>query len=102
MKFGLADTVIKKMESVFETNPRIEKAVLFGSRAKGNFKEGSDIDLAIKGSDFTFDDLLKLSGKLDDLNLVYKIDLLDYAKISEPDLKDHINRVGMEFYKRKT
>lgn len=100
MKFGLTDDVIGKIQKVFESNARVDKAYVFGSRAKGNYRDGSDIDIAIKGKELTFDDVLSLNVKLDDCNLIYQIDLLDYAAIKEPVLKEHIDRVGIEFYSR--
>jgi type I restriction enzyme, S subunit len=100
MSFGLLDTEIEKIKQVFETNTKVDKAFVFGSRAKGNYKEGSDIDIAIKGNELNFNDVRSLVGKLDELNLIYDIDLLDYAKIKEPALKEHIDRVGIEFYSR--
>src|SRR5450759_1848541 len=100
MKFGLTDKIIADIEQVFETNSKIDKAYIFGSRAKGNFKDGSDIDVAIKGNELTFKDILHCTGKLEELNLPYRIDLLDYDKIKEPALKEHIDRVGIEFYSR--
>ncbi len=100
MKFGLSDIIVASFEQVFENNSKIDKAYIFGSRAKGNYKDGSDIDIAIKGDDLTFKDILHCTGKLEELNIPYKIDLLDYDKIKEPALKDHIDRVGIEFYSR--
>src|SRR5664279_1799403 len=100
MKFGLTDDVIEKIQNVLESNERVDKAYVFGSRAKGNYKDGSDIDLALKGKELTFDDVLNLHIKLDDSNLIYRIDLLDYATNREPALKEHIDRVGIEFYSR--
>ncbi|MBI4946131.1 MAG: restriction endonuclease subunit S [Bacteroidetes bacterium] len=100
MKFGLSDKVITKIQEVFESIAKVDKAFVFGSRAKGNFKEGSDIDIAIKGQEINFKDILFLTGKLDDLNLPYKIDLINYHTIKEPALVEHIDRVGIEFYSR--
>jgi len=100
MSFGLLDTEIEKIQQVFETNTKVDKAFVFGSRAKGNYKEGSDIDIAIKGNELNFSDVRSLLGMLDELNLIYDIDLLDYDKIKEPALKEHIDRVGIEFYSR--
>lgn len=100
MKFGLNDTIIEAIQKVFEINASIDEVIVFGSRAKGNYKEGSDIDLAVKGRNISFDDILKLHGQLDDLNLPYKIDLLDCASNKEPALKEHIDRVGIVFYER--
>ena len=98
MKFGLSDTTIENIQKVFENNAKIDEVIVFGSRVKGNYKEGSDIDLAVKGNNISFDYLLKLHGQLDDLNLSYKIDLLDYGTIKEPALVEHIDRVGIVFY----
>ena len=100
MKFGLPDNVIEKLQMVFETNAKVDKAFVFGSRAKGNYKEGSDIDISIKGKALNFDDILSLLDKLDNLELVYKIDLLNYHTINEPALIEHIDRVGIELYSR--
>jgi predicted nucleotidyltransferase len=93
MKFGLNDTTIEAMQKVFETNSKIDKVIVFGSRAKGNYKEGSDIDLAVKGRNINLDDILSLSRKLDELNLPYKIDLMDYSTINDKDVVEHIDKV---------
>lgn len=100
MNFGLEDKIIKELENVFASNPKVDKAFVFGSRAKGNYRPDSDIDIAIKGIELDFEDVLNLGVKLDELNLTYKIDLLDYHKISEPALTEHIDRIGIEFYSR--
>lgn len=100
MKFGLNDNTIEAIQKIFETNSKIDEAIVFGSRAKGNYKEGSDIDLAVKGRNLDFKDILHLSGQLDDLNLPYKIDLLDYAAINDKDVVEHVDRAGIVFYER--
>ncbi len=98
--FGLTLEIIENINAVFSQNQKVDKVLVFGSRAKGNYRDGSDIDIAIKGQDLDFSDILKITGRLDDLDLPYKIDLLDYDKISEPALTEHIDRVGIEFYSR--
>ena len=100
MKFGLTGEIIAGIQQVFETNSKVDKAFIFGSRAKGNFKDGSDIDIAIKGQELSFKDIISLSGKLQDLEIPYKIDLIDYSTLKEPALLEHIDRVGIEFYSR--
>lgn len=100
MHFGLSDKVVEKLQQVFADYPKVDKAIVFGSRAKGNYKEGSDIDIAIKGRELSYNDLLSLNRKLDELNLPYKIDLINYHTIEEPALTEHIDRVGMELYSR--
>lgn len=100
MKFGLTDTVIESIQKIFEANSRVDAVIIFGSRAKGNFRDGSDIDLAMKGRDLDFDDLLNLNNKIEKLNLPYEIDLVNYSTIKEPALAEHIAHVGIEFYSR--
>lgn len=100
MPYGLKDSVIKKLQNAFEDQWEVETVVLFGSRAKGNYRPGSDIDLAVKGRNYTYHDNLSLSAKLDDLNLPYKIDLINYDTIKDKDVIEHIERVGVVFYRR--
>lgn len=100
MHYGLSESVIEKIVYVFASVNEIEDAILFGSRAKGTFKEGSDIDIALKGSAINFKVLRKIELSLDDLFLPYVIDVVIYHKIKEPLLIDHINRVGISIYKK--
>ena len=100
MKFGLKETTIEKICSVFAGFPQIEKAVLYGSRAKGNYKNGSDIDLTLHGKDLTLNVLYKIDEELDDLLLPYTFDLSIFEQLSDPDFIDHIQRVGVVFYQR--
>ena len=100
MKYGLKDDTINKINQVFATFPNIEAVILYGSRAKGNYKPGSDIDFTLKGQNLNLSALNKISLQLDDLYLPYTFDLSIYAHIENTDLLDHINRVGQLFYKR--
>ncbi|PKL37258.1 MAG: hypothetical protein CVV44_16625 [Spirochaetae bacterium HGW-Spirochaetae-1] len=99
-KYGLKQEHIDAICRCFIPYPAIEQVILYGSRAKGNFKNGSDIDLAIIGADMTFTDLLNLETMLDDLLLPYKIDVSLKKNIDNADLLDHIERVGKLFYQR--
>lgn len=98
IKFGLRWETIEKINFVFQTFDEIDAAVLYGSRAKGNFKPGSDIDLVLKGERIDLHLLNKISLALDDLLLPYTFDISIYDQISNPDLMDHIVRVGKIFY----
>jgi predicted nucleotidyltransferase len=100
MTFGLKQKHIDSINSVFIQYPQIDSVILYGSRAKGNYKTGSDIDLTIIETNLTYTDLLRIMTKLDDLMLPYKIDLSQKKQIGNPDLVDHINRVGQVFYER--
>ncbi|HOJ28370.1 MAG TPA: nucleotidyltransferase domain-containing protein, partial [Spirochaetota bacterium] len=90
MKFGLSEKTIDLICSIFRQYPQIEKVIVYGSRAKGNYKNGSDIDLAlIGGDDLTMDVLYKILHELDDLLLPYSFDISLYKFIHDPDLIDH-------------
>ena len=98
MTYGLTDTQLDQIRRVLAETPRLERAVLFGSRAKGTHKPGSDIDLALMGDAFQFADRLRLDNELDDLDLPVFFDLVVYGHISEPALREHIDRVGVTLY----
>ena len=98
MKFGLSDTVIKELQDVFRHHANIEKVLIFGSRSKGNYRPGSDIDLAVIGKNLDHSQLTDILCEIDDLELLYSIDLLDYQKKIGTSLGDHIDRVGQVFY----
>src|SRR5580693_1134968 len=100
MEFGLSDIVIERINNVFSKEPKIETVIIFGSRAKGNFKPGSDIDFALKGDGITHNDNLNISRMLDELNLPYLIDLINYNSITDKDVVEHIDRVGKVFYRK--
>lgn len=99
-KYGLLLKDIDFIISILSANPKIEKIVLFGSRAKGNFNKGSDIDIAIKGQQLNLDDIVESKIKIDELSLPYKFDIIIYDRINEPDLIGHIDRVGKILFRR--
>ena len=92
--------IVSDIQRIFAKFPAIEKAILYGSRAKGNAKNGSDIDLTIVGNSLLFSDLLKIESELSELNSPYLIDLCIYHQIQNPDLLGHIQRVGKLFYEK--
>lgn len=101
-KFGLSAEVIEKVLDVFAKHPEIYRVVIYGSRAKGNYKTGSDIDLTLKGSKgLNMEVLYQVIGELDELNLPYTFDVSLYNSITNKDLIDHIDRVGVEFEWKK-
>src|SRR5258708_21634628 len=99
--FGLAPATIEALKNCFSQETKIEKVMLYGSRAKGNFNSGSDIDLTIFAATMTLSELLALENKLDNLLLPYKIDLSLFHQIENVALIDHIQRVGQIFYSRE-
>lgn len=103
LRFGLKENTIHKICAVLSHYPQVDKAILYGSRAKGNYKNGSDIDLTLRsGKDLTLNMMLKIMDELDDLLLPYTIDLSIFDHISDPDVIEHIQRVGVTFYERRT
>ena len=99
MRFGLKESTIDQINTVFAQFPQVESAILYGSRAKGNYKPGSDIDLTLTGDKVDLSLIHKMELKLDDLLLPYTIELSAYRHISNLDLVDHIDRVGKLFYR---
>ena len=101
MKFGLPESAVQKICGVLSRHPQVKKAILYGSRAKGNYKNGSDIDLTLRGSaDLTLNVIYKILNDLDELLLPYTIDLSIFDDISDPDVIEHIQRVGVTFYEK--
>jgi len=100
MKYGITEKTISKINTVLAHYPQVEQATLYGSRAAGNYKNGSDIDLTLYGESLTFSTLSLITEELDDLLLPYTIDLSIFADISDLDVVDHIRRIGAVFYAR--
>lgn len=98
---GIEDRKMELIINSLKQFPEIESAIVFGSRATGNFKPGSDIDIALQGNQIKQFTYSKLSGILnDELSLPWHFDIIPFNAIQNDDLKDHINRVGIEFYKK--
>jgi len=100
MRFGLNEDTLNTISEIFEANSKVDKAIVFGSRAKGNYRPDSDIDIAVKGFDLTLDDILKMQVAFEEKRIKYKIDVVDYHTIKEKALTEHIDRVGIEMYSR--
>lgn len=97
---GLSETVLKALRAVFERWPAVEQVVLYGSRAKGNYRSGSDIDLCLQAPALSYAEQLQLENELDDLLLPYTLDLCCAHRLQSPELKAHIERVGWPLYRR--
>lgn len=98
MKHGLSADTVDAMRGVFARFPVIESVTLYGSRAKGNFRHGSDIDLTLHGKNLTPVLLADVADALDDLLLPYTIDLSIFAALDHAELREHIERVGVVFF----
>lgn len=100
MEFGLNQETIDKINSVFEKHPEIDKVIIYGSRAKGNYRMGSDIDLSMFGNDLEYDLIAKVNSEIDELNTPYLFDISIFKLLNSPSLEEHISRVGKIFYKK--
>jgi predicted nucleotidyltransferase len=100
MRYGLREQTIESICEVLAKHPAVEKAVLYGSRALGNYKPGSDIDLTLLGESLTSEELGSIDEELDDLLLPYQIDLSIFHRIENGNLRDHIERIGVDFFRR--
>lgn len=94
VQYGLNNKTLSLLRDVFSKHPQIYQVLIYGSRAKGNYRVGSDIDLTLKGQGISLETLLKIENELDDLLLPYKFDVSIYFKITDKDLLEHITRVG--------
>jgi predicted nucleotidyltransferase len=98
---GLSEKSVEKIRNLFLQHPEIDRAILFGSRAKGTYKPGSDIDLALLGRDLTQKMVSRLYQELDDLPIPYEFSLILWDKMTDPDVAAHIARVGLVFYEKE-
>jgi uncharacterized protein len=97
---GLSPTVLQRLQEVFTAFPAIERVILYGSRAKGNFRPSSDIDMTLVGEGLTSSDLAQIDAAIDDLLLPYQVDLSSFHQLRDPDLLAHIERAGCVLYER--
>src|SRR3989339_218637 len=93
---GIEKQYTKKILALFKNMPAGTSLILFGSRAKGNYREGSGIDLAIKGSGVTLDQRTQWLAEYENLFLPWKLDLVIYELTESQNLKEHIDRVGKQ------
>jgi predicted nucleotidyltransferase len=99
--FGLKDEDLQNIIKVLQQHSEAEEAIIFGSRAKGNYKNGSDVDIALKGTTLDYKTTTEISYILnEETQMPYRFDVLNYYTISNKDLTEHINRTGISFYKK--
>ncbi len=101
MYYGLNTYTIKAIQGVLAAKEGVERAIIYGSRAKGNYRTGSDIDLVLVAPALGLRELLEIENQLDDLLLPYKIDISLRHQIENQELLEHIDRVGAVFYEKK-
>jgi predicted nucleotidyltransferase len=101
MQFGLSDKVIKQLQNIFSQYEDIEKVTIYGSRAKGNYRKGSDIDLVFYGNNLNQKIIYSIEEDIEELYLPYLFDIAIFSHIKNKELIEHIQRVGKIFYERK-
>ena len=99
-KFGLKPGILGQLNRLFISHPEIDTVVLYGSRAKGTYHPGSDIDITIKGEHVSDSLVGKLAEEIDELLLPYSFDISAWSQIDNPDLLAHIERVGIVMYQK--
>lgn len=100
--FGLLDRDILYMNEAIEQFPEIEKVTIYGSRAMGNYRKTSDVDMAIIGKAVSPHTIRRLADLLnEEYPIPYDFDLIDYQTIKNEQLKVHIDELGKTFYQRK-
>ncbi len=100
MRFGLNENTVSKINDTFTSYPEIEQVLIYGSRAKGNFREGSDIDISLFGENLDSTLLKSIHQKIDNLNTPYLFDISIFNDLKSERLIDHIKRVGKILYEK--
>ncbi|HUD49716.1 MAG TPA: nucleotidyltransferase domain-containing protein [Candidatus Baltobacteraceae bacterium] len=98
---GLTDATMAQIHEALSRFPEVDKAILYGSRAKGDYKPGSDVDLTLLGAGLTQKILGRIQDELEDGQLPYRFDLSILSQITHGDLIEHIRRGGVVFYEKK-
>lgn len=98
--FGLPDSTLTIIQQILADYPTVEKAILYGSRAKGNYRHGSDIDLTLIGDQLDLRILGEISARLEESPIPYQVDLSLWDQLEHAKLREHIERVGVVFYQR--
>jgi len=99
--FGLYERDVDMIVNALKENKEIEQAFIFGSRALGNYKKGSDVDLVVTGENVTDKTIANLNELLNETYpLPYFFDILQYEKIQNEHLKKHIDKHGVDVYVR--
>lgn len=98
--YGIRDNLFNELLNLFKKE-NIDKVILFGSRARNDYKNNSDIDLAIIFDSDDNDNYIKLLTKLEELNTLFKFDVIDYNKITNATLKQEIDKDGITIYQKK-
>lgn len=98
MEYGLSEQQLQQLQDIFSRYPQLERVILYGSRAKGNYRSNSDVDITLVGSLLTKTDMNRIDNEIDDLLLPFFFDISLLQHITNNDLLEHIQRVGKVLY----
>lgn len=99
--FGLPSHVMTELKSLFARHPAIEEVTLYGSRAKGNYRYNSDIDLMLTAPGLSWPEFNEIELEIDDLLLPWEVDLTLKHQVDNPELLEHVRRVGIQVVNAK-
>ena len=94
MKYGLKQEILEQILDITR-NYKQYKFKLFGSRARGDYKRTSDIDIAIF-ENVEKQDEYKIRNEFDELDIIYQVDLVFVNEITKKELLDSIIRDGVD------
>ncbi len=100
MRYGLSDEQLKKISAILSKHPAIEKALLFGSRAMGNYKKASDVDIAVVGKGINFLQTASIKNDLEKTNIPFFFDVLSYDNLNSQEVRENIDEYGKVIYRK--
>ncbi len=98
---NIEESIKNRLAEIFQKNSTIEKAILFGSRARGDHKKTSDIDIAVFSKDMSSKDFNLLIDEINQINTALSFDIIHYERLNKEVLKNDILRDGVIIYERE-
>lgn len=98
--FGIPKDLLLNLKEIFSKHSEVNCVKIYGSRAKGTFREGSDVDITLIGNDIDNTILNNIEFEIDELDSPYLFDVSIYSQLSSVNLKEHIDRIGIEIYSK--
>jgi len=95
---GLSQRIVDSLLETFSRYPKVERVIIYGSRARGDYRPGSDIDLAVIAPKMRFDEFSRLWNEVDELPIAFNIDLLHLDTLENQALKEAIEASGKAIY----
>jgi len=93
VKYGLKDEYIQTFLEIIAKFDNVEKVALFGSRATGNHKKASDVDIVIFGENVNAALACAIKFEIEEETIIpYFFDVIAYQVIKNEKLKEHIDK----------